>query len=66
MAMSESKRRRSFRSGNERIAQLAANPVIAEQVEDQEALDTVKRMGIDFAQGFIVGRPQPLSMVPAI
>ena len=33
MAMSESKRRRSFRSGNERIAQLAANPVIAEQVE---------------------------------
>ncbi len=40
--------------------------VVAEQVEDQEALDTVKRMGIDFAQGFIVGRPQPLSMVPAI
>ena len=38
--------------------------VVAEQVEDQTALDTVKRMGIDFAQGFIIGRPQPLSMTP--
>jgi len=40
--------------------------VVAEQVEDQAALDTVKRMGIDFAQGFIIGRPQPLSMTPAV
>ncbi|HVC01010.1 MAG TPA: EAL domain-containing protein [Steroidobacteraceae bacterium] len=38
--------------------------VVAEQVEDQGSLDVVKRMGIDFVQGFIVGRPQPLSMVP--
>ncbi len=38
--------------------------VVAEQVEDQNALDTVKRMGIDFAQGFIIGRPQPLLMTP--
>jgi EAL domain-containing protein (putative c-di-GMP-specific phosphodiesterase class I) len=38
--------------------------VVAEQVEDQWALDTVTGMGIDFVQGFIVGRPQPLSMVP--
>jgi diguanylate cyclase (GGDEF)-like protein/PAS domain S-box-containing protein len=38
--------------------------VVAEQVEDQVSLDTVTRMGIDFVQGFIVGRPQPLSMVP--
>src|ERR1700686_3488525 len=39
--------------------------VVAEQVEDQWALDTVTGMGIDFVQGFIVGRPQPLSMVPS-
>jgi diguanylate cyclase (GGDEF)-like protein/PAS domain S-box-containing protein len=39
--------------------------VVAEHVEDQLALDTVTGMGIDFVQGFIVGRPQPLSMVPA-
>jgi len=39
--------------------------VVAEQVEDQLSLDTVTGMGIDFAQGFVFGRPQPLSMVPA-
>jgi diguanylate cyclase (GGDEF)-like protein/PAS domain S-box-containing protein len=38
--------------------------VVAEQVEDQSSLDAVKRMGIDFVQGFIVGRPQPLSILP--
>src|SRR6202142_2242259 len=30
--------------------------VVAEQVEDQWALDTVIAMGIDFVQGFVVGR----------
>jgi diguanylate cyclase (GGDEF)-like protein/PAS domain S-box-containing protein len=39
--------------------------VVAEQVEDQLSLDTVTRMGIDFVQGFVVGRPLPLSMVPS-
>jgi len=39
--------------------------VVAEQVEDQLSLDTVTEMGIDFVQGFVVGRPQPLSMVPS-
>jgi diguanylate cyclase (GGDEF)-like protein/PAS domain S-box-containing protein len=38
--------------------------IVAEQVEDQLSLDTVKQMGIDFAQGFIIGRPQPLSVTP--
>jgi diguanylate cyclase (GGDEF)-like protein len=40
--------------------------VVAEQVEDQLSLDTVTNMGIDFVQGFVVGRPQPLSMVPGV
>ncbi len=39
--------------------------VVAEHVEDQLSLDTVREMGIDFAQGFIFGRPKPLSMTPA-
>jgi diguanylate cyclase (GGDEF)-like protein/PAS domain S-box-containing protein len=39
--------------------------VVAEQVEDQVSLDAVIAMGIDFVQGFVVGRPQPLSMVPS-
>jgi diguanylate cyclase (GGDEF)-like protein/PAS domain S-box-containing protein len=40
--------------------------IVAEQVEDQLSLDTVKEMGIDFVQGFVVGRPQPLSVTPAL
>ncbi len=40
--------------------------VVAEQVEDQISLDTVTDMGIDFVQGFVVGRPQPLSVVPGV
>ena len=39
--------------------------IVAEQVEDQRSLDTVRRMGIDFVQGFFIGRPRPLSMTPA-
>jgi EAL domain-containing protein (putative c-di-GMP-specific phosphodiesterase class I) len=39
--------------------------VVAEHVEDQLSLDTVTGMGIDFVQGFVFGRPLPLSMVPS-
>jgi EAL domain-containing protein (putative c-di-GMP-specific phosphodiesterase class I) len=39
--------------------------VVAEQVEEQSSLDMVRKMGIDFVQGFIIGRPQPLSLAPA-
>jgi len=38
--------------------------IVAEQVEDQLSLETVKSMGIDFVQGFIIGKPLPLSMTP--
>jgi diguanylate cyclase (GGDEF)-like protein/PAS domain S-box-containing protein len=34
--------------------------VIAEQVEDLSALDSARRMGVDFVQGYQVGRPTPL------
>ena len=39
--------------------------IVAEQVEDQLSLDTVKQMGIDFVQGFIIARPLPLSVTPS-
>jgi diguanylate cyclase (GGDEF)-like protein/PAS domain S-box-containing protein len=39
--------------------------IVAEQVEDQLSLDAVKGMGIDFVQGFAIGRPQRLSMTPS-
>jgi diguanylate cyclase (GGDEF)-like protein/PAS domain S-box-containing protein len=38
--------------------------IVAEQVEDQLSLNTVTDMGVDFVQGFFVGRPQPLSVTP--
>jgi diguanylate cyclase (GGDEF)-like protein len=39
--------------------------IVAEQVEDQTSLDAARSMGIDFVQGFVIGRPQPLSVTPA-
>jgi|SRR5580658_2485005 diguanylate cyclase (GGDEF)-like protein/PAS domain S-box-containing protein len=34
--------------------------VIAEQVEDAAALDAARRIGVDYLQGYAIGRPQPL------
>ena len=34
--------------------------VIAEQVEDEGALEAARKMGVDYAQGYIIARPQPL------
>jgi diguanylate cyclase (GGDEF)-like protein/PAS domain S-box-containing protein len=39
--------------------------VVAEQVEDGGALDAAKRMGVDFVQGYYLGRPQPLAKAVA-
>jgi EAL domain-containing protein (putative c-di-GMP-specific phosphodiesterase class I) len=39
--------------------------VVAEQVEDISALDAARNMGVDFLQGFQLGRPQPLARVIA-
>ena len=36
---------------------------IAEGVEDQATLDELRRIGVDHAQGFWIGRPAPLSQV---
>jgi diguanylate cyclase (GGDEF)-like protein/PAS domain S-box-containing protein len=36
--------------------------VIAEQVEDNAAMDAARRMGVDYLQGYAVGRPQPLQL----
>ncbi|HEY4369894.1 MAG TPA: EAL domain-containing protein [Steroidobacteraceae bacterium] len=39
--------------------------VIAEQVEDDGALEAAKKMGVDFVQGYHLGRPQPLARAVA-
>ncbi len=33
---------------------------IAEGIEDQDTLDEARRLGVDFGQGFWIGRPEPL------
>jgi diguanylate cyclase (GGDEF)-like protein/PAS domain S-box-containing protein len=39
--------------------------VIAEQVEDTAALEAARRMGVDYLQGYAIGRPQPLPFATA-
>jgi diguanylate cyclase (GGDEF)-like protein/PAS domain S-box-containing protein len=36
--------------------------VIAEQVEDSAAVDAARRMGVDYLQGYAIGRPLPLAL----
>jgi EAL domain-containing protein (putative c-di-GMP-specific phosphodiesterase class I) len=36
--------------------------VIAEQVEDNAALDMVRQMGVDFVQGYAISRPQKMRL----
>ena len=36
---------------------------IAEATPDQQTLDLLRRAGVDYAQGYFVGRPQPLDAV---
>ena len=34
--------------------------VVAEQVEDQEAFELLREIGVDFVQGYVVDRPRPI------
>jgi len=43
-----------------RLARTLDFQLVAEQVEDAASLETARDMGIDFAQGYIIGRPEPL------
>jgi EAL domain-containing protein (putative c-di-GMP-specific phosphodiesterase class I) len=39
--------------------------VIAEQVEDAAGLDAARSIGVDYVQGYAVGRPKPLNLAAA-
>jgi diguanylate cyclase (GGDEF)-like protein/PAS domain S-box-containing protein len=43
-----------------RLARTLNFKVVAEQVEDASAMDAARRMGVDYLQGFAIGRPEPL------
>jgi len=39
--------------------------VIAEQVEDSAAVEAARRIGVDYLQGYAIGKPQPLQFAAA-
>jgi EAL domain-containing protein (putative c-di-GMP-specific phosphodiesterase class I) len=39
--------------------------VIAEQVEDAAGLDAARSVGVDYVQGYAIGRPKPLNLAAA-
>jgi diguanylate cyclase (GGDEF)-like protein len=43
-----------------RLARSLNFKVIAEQVEDASAMETARRMGVDYLQGYAIGRPEKL------
>jgi diguanylate cyclase (GGDEF)-like protein len=43
------------------IAHLLGKRTVAEHVENQETLDQVREIGFDYAQGYFIGMPSPLS-----
>jgi EAL domain-containing protein (putative c-di-GMP-specific phosphodiesterase class I) len=45
-----------------RLARTLNFKVIAEQVEDATTMDAARQMGVDYMQGFAVGRPERLAM----
>jgi EAL domain-containing protein (putative c-di-GMP-specific phosphodiesterase class I) len=45
-----------------RLARTLNFKVIAEQVEDTAAVEAARKMGVDYLQGYAIGRPQPLSL----
>ena len=36
--------------------------IIAEQVEDNAALEVARKMGVDFVQGYVIARPARLAL----
>jgi PAS domain S-box-containing protein len=42
------------------LAAAFGNRTVAEGVEDDDTLEMISRMGVDYAQGFGIGRPAPL------
>lgn len=45
-----------------RVCTVAGLPTIAEGVEDEATLLSVRRLGIDFAQGYYIARPEPIAL----
>jgi EAL domain-containing protein (putative c-di-GMP-specific phosphodiesterase class I) len=47
------------------VAQNFGVQTIAEGVEHQATLDLLRELGVDYAQGFLIGEPKPVEYVPS-
>ena len=43
-----------------KLARTLKFEIVAEHVEDDEALETIRELGVDYVQGYLLGRPMPL------
>jgi diguanylate cyclase (GGDEF)-like protein/PAS domain S-box-containing protein len=55
---------RSMVDAISRVGRALGIATVAECVETQAVLDELKRIGVDFAQGFYLARPQPIAQLP--
>lgn len=47
------------------VARVMGKVTVAESVEDGRTLEMLREMGVDYAQGYYLGRPQPLQSITA-
>jgi EAL domain-containing protein (putative c-di-GMP-specific phosphodiesterase class I) len=47
------------------VARAMGIRTIAERVETREALDALAEIGVDYAQGFLVAKPEPIAGLEA-
>ena len=62
--MAESPVDRSMIEAIASIGRALGIATVAECVESEEVLAAIRRIGVDFAQGYLFGRPQPVSQLP--
>jgi EAL domain-containing protein (putative c-di-GMP-specific phosphodiesterase class I) len=48
-----------------RISHILGMQTVAESVENEQTLERVRALGIDFAQGYYIAEPEALYSVPA-
>ncbi len=47
------------------VARAMGIRTIAERVESKDVLDALAKIGVDYAQGFYIAEPAPISQLPA-
>ncbi|AID31226.2 diguanylate cyclase (GGDEF)-like protein/PAS domain S-box-containing protein [Mesorhizobium sp. USDA 4775] len=63
--IAESRFDREIVSAISGIARSVGCAVVAEKIEQAETLDILQAMGVDFGQGFLLHRPEPLEQIVA-